>query len=67
MELAPFWVEIPRRPLIVYRDYLKFILNRNLKKKEIKKERRNMTPPDIFCLFCHEVSWKLVLNNFQSG
>lgn len=25
-----------------------------------------MTPPDFF-FFCHEVSWKLVLNSFQKG
>lgn len=51
MELAPFWVESPRRPLIVYRDYFKFILNRTYNyKKKIKKERRNMTPPDFFFL-----------------
>lgn len=25
-----------------------------------------MTPPDFF-FFCHEVSWKLVLNSFQNG
>lgn len=47
-EQVPFRVESPTRPLIVYKDYLKFILKRNKKNTEMKEERRNMTPPDFF-------------------
>jgi len=47
-EQVPFRVQSPGRPLIVYKDYLKFILKRNNKKKEMKRGEEKHDTSRIF-------------------